>query len=80
VLVSNVLSDPTKNDRWFAATRNPAFPAATQFLGDYSNIAIIPNATGTSTSVAAYWTDLRDPATFAGGTGHGENAYFARVG
>jgi hypothetical protein len=80
VLVSNVLSDPTKNDRWFATTLNPAFPFATQFLGDYSNIAIIPNATGTSTSVAAYWTDMRDPATFAGATRSGENAYFARVG
>ena len=80
VLVSNVLSDPTKNNRWFATTANPAFPFATTFLGDYSNIAIIPNATGTSTSVAAYWTDLRDPATFAGATRQGENAYFARVG
>jgi hypothetical protein len=80
VLVSNVLSDPTKNNRWFAATLDPAFPFATSFIGDYSNIAIIPNASGTSTSVAAYWTDLRDPATFAGATRQGENAYFARVG
>jgi hypothetical protein len=80
VQVTNVQSDPTKNDRWFAATLDPAFPFATQFLGDYSNIAIIPNAAGNSTSVAAYWTDLRDPATFAGATRQGENAYFARVG
>src|SRR5947199_7508915 len=45
VKVTTVLSDPTKNDRWFATTLDPAFPFATQFLGDYSNIAVIPGTT-----------------------------------
>ena len=35
-------SDPTTGDRWFAATLNATFPFATSFLGDYSNIAIMP--------------------------------------
>ncbi|MDH2444590.1 sialidase family protein [Amnibacterium sp. CER49] len=69
-LVSTALSDPTKNDRWFAATANAAFPYATTFLGDYSNIAVTPSG------VAAYWTDMRTSATFGGRTGHGEDAYF----
>ena len=54
---------------------NPAFPNATAFLGDYSNIAAVP---GTSRFVA-YWTDMRNPACFAGTCGHGEDAYFAAV-
>jgi hypothetical protein len=74
--VSTVASDPTRGSRWFAATLNPAFPRANSFMGDYSNIAVVPG----STSVVAYWTDLRDPACFAGTCGHGEDAYFARVG
>jgi hypothetical protein len=74
--VTTARSDPTKDDRWFATTRNDAFPHATQFLGDYSNIAVVPG----TTSVVAYWTDMRDDATFAGVTRHGENAYFGRVG
>jgi hypothetical protein len=69
-------SDPTKNDRWFATTLDPAFPFATSFLGDYSNVAVVPG----TTSVVAYWTDMRNDVTFAGRTGHGEDAYFARVG
>jgi hypothetical protein len=73
--VTTVQSDPTTNDRWFAATLDPAFPFATSFLGDYSNIAVVPG----TTSVAAYWTDMRNPASFAGRTGHGEDAYFALV-
>jgi hypothetical protein len=73
--VSTAASDPTKNDRWFAATLNAAFPFATSFLGDYSNIATIPNSSG----VVAYWTDMRRDVTFAGRTGHGEDAFFARV-
>jgi hypothetical protein len=74
--VTTVQSDPTKNDRWFATTLDPAFPFATSFLGDYSNVAVIPG----TTSVVAYWTDMRNEVTFAGRTGHGEDAYFARVG
>ncbi len=70
--LSTVLSDPTKGDRWFARTVNPSFPFATTFLGDYSNIAVKPNG-----GVVAYWTDLRNPATFAGRTRQGEDAYFA---
>jgi len=73
--VTTTLSDPTKNDRWFADTVNAAYPNATTFLGDYSNIAVSPAG-----GVVAYWTDLRNDATFAGRTGHGEDAYFARVG
>jgi hypothetical protein len=72
--VSTSASDPTKGDRWFATTANPAFPSATRFLGDYSNIAAVPGG-----GVAAYWTDLREQACFAGGCGHGEDAYFAQV-
>jgi hypothetical protein len=73
--VSTVASDPTKNDRWFAATVNPAFPFATTFLGDYSNIAIVPDGSG----VVSYWTDMRNPVAFAGRTGQGEDAYFAKT-
>ena len=73
---SDTLSDPTKNDRWFAATLDPSFPFATSFLGDYSNIAVVPG----TTTVVAYWTDMRNPVTFAGRTGHSEDAYFARIG
>jgi len=49
---------------------------ATQFLGDYSNIAIDPG----SGDVLAYWTDMRNTACFDGRCGHGEDAFFARVG
>lgn len=72
--VTTALSDPTKGDRWFAATLNAGFPFATSFLGDYSNIAA--TATG---GVVAYWTDLRLPATFAGVTRTGENSFFAKA-
>lgn len=65
-------SDPTTNDRWFAASLNSGFPFATGFLGDYSNIAATPSG-----GVVAYWTDMRNPACFAGRCGHGEDAYFA---
>jgi hypothetical protein len=73
--VSTVPSDPTTGDRWFATTVNQGFPYATSFLGDYSNIAIVPG----SNDVVAYWTDMRNDVTFAGRTGHGEDAYFAMV-
>jgi hypothetical protein len=75
VPVSTQQSDPTQNDRWFAATANAAFPHATTFLGDYSGIGIVPG----TTHVVAYWTDMRDPATFAGVTRQGEDAYFAYI-
>ena len=73
--VSTVRSDPTRGNRWFAATLNPAFPFATSFIGDYSNIAVFPNGSG----VASYWTDLRNDATFGTRTGHGEDGYFAKT-
>ena len=66
------LSDPTTGNLWFAATHNPAFPFATTFLGDYSNIAAVPSG-----GVVAYWTDLRNQACFTTLCGHGEDAYFA---
>jgi hypothetical protein len=72
--VSTAQSDPTTGDRWFARTVNAGFPFATSFLGDYSNIAALPSG-----GVVAYWTDLRNDASFAGRTGHGEDAFFAAV-
>jgi hypothetical protein len=68
-------SDPTTGDRWFAGTLNANFPFATSFLGDYSNIAATSDG-----GVVAYWTDMRNDATFGSRTGHGEDAYFAKVG
>jgi hypothetical protein len=44
-------------------------------LGDYSNIAATADG-----GVVAYWTDMRNDATFAGATGHGEDAFFAKTG
>jgi BNR repeat-like domain len=73
--VSTEQSQPTRDDRWFAATLNPAFPFATSFLGDYSNIAVVPG----TTTVVSYWTDMRNDITFAGRTGHSEDAYFAKT-
>jgi hypothetical protein len=73
--VTTALSDPTRDNRWFAATLNPSFPAANAFIGDYSNIAIVPGMTG---GVVSYWTDLRLQACFGGACGHGEDAFFAR--
>jgi hypothetical protein len=72
--VSTATSDPTTGDRWFARTVNSAFPRATAFLGDYSNIAATPDG-----GVVAYWTDMRNSVTFGGVTGHGEDAYFAKT-
>ena len=72
---STALSDPTTGDRWFARTVDPDFPRATAFLGDYSGIAIVPG----TTSVAAYWTDMREQSCFAGVCGSGEDAYFAML-
>jgi hypothetical protein len=74
--VTTALSDPTRDNEWFAATLNPAFPAANAFIGDYSNIAVVPGVGG---GVVSYWTDLRLQACFAGTCGHGEDAFFART-
>ena len=69
------LSDPTTGDRWFSFfTVDPRFPRATDFLGDYSGIAADPNG-----GVVALWTDLRNGAAFAGKSGLGEDAFFARA-
>ena len=65
-------SDPTRDNLWFAATVDPAFPRATTFLGDYSNIAAVPSG-----GIVAYWTDLRQQACFLGVCGHGQDAFFA---
>jgi hypothetical protein len=67
------LSDPTTADRWFARTVNAGFPFATTFLGDYSNIAAFP----TGGRIAAYWTDMRNQACFAGICRSGEDAFYA---
>ena len=69
--VSTVNSDPTTGDRWFARNVNANFLNATAFLGDYSGIAVMPDG-----SVVAYWTDMRNDATFGGVTRKGEDAYF----
>jgi hypothetical protein len=74
--VSDKLSDPTQNQRWFARTVKESFPNATAFLGDYSNIAALPNG-----GVAAYWTDMRNvncwPNTTDTSCGrYGQDAYF----
>src|SRR6266571_3549151 len=73
--ISDVQSDPTTGNRWFARNVNPAFPRATAFIGDYSGIAIMPDGSG----VVALWTDLRNDAKFAGITRKGQDAYFAKV-
>jgi hypothetical protein len=69
--LSTALSDPTKNNQWFAATEEDAFPDATTFLGDYANIAAHPDG-----GVVAVWTDLRNDVTFAGFTGHDQDMYY----
>lgn len=87
--VTTELSNPTTGDRWFARnipgvpslTVNLDFPYATAFLGDYSNIAVIPG----TTDVVSYWTDMRNincwPNLSDTSCGlHGEDAYFARTG
>ena len=71
VQLSTALSDPTKDNQWFAATEEEDFPDATTFLGDYSNIAATPDG-----GVVAVWTDLRNDVAFAGFTGHDQDMYF----
>jgi len=70
--LTTALSEPTRDNRWFAATLNPAFPFATTFIGDYSNIAATPSG-----GIVAYWTDLRQQACFGARCGHGQDAFFA---
>jgi hypothetical protein len=73
--VTNMLSEPTSGDRWFSsATFDTRFPHPTEFLGDYSNIAATADG-----GVVAYWTDMRNTVSFAGRTGTGEDAYFAKA-
>ncbi|HEV2216155.1 MAG TPA: sialidase family protein [Candidatus Dormibacteraeota bacterium] len=72
--VTTALSDPTRGDRWFRRIVNSNFPLATAFMGDYSAIAATPDG-----GVVAFWTDMREPATFAGLTLSGEDAFFAKV-
>jgi hypothetical protein len=72
--VTTTLSDPTQGDRWFARTVNPAFPHATAFMGDYSNIAATADG-----GVVAFWTDMRTDATFRGITRKGQDAFFAKT-
>jgi hypothetical protein len=75
--VSTVSSDPTQGDAWFSGTTvNPAFPHASSFIGDYSNIAVVPG----TTTVVAYWTDMREQTCFLDSCGSTEAAYFAKVG
>ena len=72
--VTTVLSDPTRDDRWFSGTTiNAAFPHPTSFIGDYNGIAAGPNG------IATLWTDLRAQVTFGGRSGSGSNAEFALV-
>ena len=72
--VTNVLSDPTRDDRWFSGTTiNPAFPHPTSFIGDYNGIAAGPNG------IATLWTDLRAQVTFGGRSGSGSNSEYALV-
>jgi hypothetical protein len=72
--LTTALSDPTRNDRWFAGrTANPAFPHPTTFIGDYTNVGSDP-----STSVGvALWTDMSIDVCFGLRCGHGENAFYA---
>jgi hypothetical protein len=72
--VSTALSDPTRNDRWFAVTEDPAFPFATTFMGDYNGMAIGPDG-----AAHPIWTDMRSDVTFAGRTGHDEATVTATV-
>ena len=74
--VSTQQSDPTRDDRWFASTLNAAFPHPSSFVGDHSNIVVVPG----TIHVLAYWTDMREQACFACGCVSGEDAYFAAVG
>ena len=69
--LTTVLSDPTKNTRWFSGiTVNPSFPHPTTFLGDYSGISSL---NGTAT----LWTDMRNNIILGARCGSGEDAFYA---
>ena len=72
--VTTALSDPTKNDRWFTVTDDPAFPFATTFIGDYNGMDIGPDGVA-----HPIWTDLRSEVTFGSRTGHDEATVTASV-
>ncbi len=70
--MTNTLSDPTANTRWFSGrTPNPSFPHPTTFLGDYSGITAGVNG------IAGVWTDMRNNTCFAGRCGSAEDDYFS---
>jgi hypothetical protein len=71
--VSTALSDPTRDNLASRGTVNPAFPFPAASIGDYTAIAVAPEA------VVAYWTDLRETACSGGRCGHRQDAYFADV-
>ena len=71
--VTTVRPTRRQGDRWFAATLNAAFPFATSFIGDYSNIAATPTG-----GVVAYWTDMRETACFAGACRSGSKTRSSR--
>jgi hypothetical protein len=70
--LTTALSDPTQGARWFSGlTPNPAFPHPTNFLGDYSGIAVMPSG------VVALWADLRLNTCFGTRCGSGMNTFLA---
>ena len=70
--VTTVRSDPTRADRWFAATLNPAFPAR-----DVIPRRLQQHRRHGERPRGRLLDGHAQPATFAGVTGHGEDAYFA---
>jgi hypothetical protein len=72
--LSGALSDPTKDNRWFAGTLDPDFPFATSFIGDYNTIV------ATGETVWSSWTDLRNQTTFGTRTGADEQMMAASKG
>jgi hypothetical protein len=71
--LTTVLSDPTRDGRWFAGrTVDADFPHPTTFMGDYSAIAAL-----LSGGVVALWTDMRATSCFGVRCGAAQNAEFA---
>ena len=68
----NQLSVEARNSASFSnrLAVNPT-PLASSFV---SALAASPDG-----GVVAYWTDMRNDATFAGRTGHGEDAFLAKA-
>jgi len=71
--VSTALSEPTRDNLASRGGPNPDFPFPAASVGDYSAIAVTPDA------VVAYWTDLRNTACRGGRCGYRQDAYFASV-